>query len=158
MRRVDEVDIAVTERTTEVVPQGVPIGKALEERRGIEVVCRNGGIVNRNLRADAALRKKGFAPFQILRRAANLLAHAVGSSAGGEERTVRQLMPVRVRAEEPEKIGFRTHEKGEHRVGIAVSHGARAVFRKLTAVPTDLRLGHPERRGFDGAEEIIRKG
>ena len=67
-------------------------------------------------------------------------------------------MPVRVRAEEPEKIGFRTHEKGEHRVGIAVSHGARAVFRKLTAVPTDLRLGHPERRGFDGAEEIIRKG
>ena len=155
---LDHVHVIVAERRVHAVDEGGAVVVIFQERRIGGVDDRRRRIVNGDLGAHLAAREQAAALFKFRRCAGNFLRDAVRPARRVEERAVRQLVPVGVRAEEPILDHLAAARNGKPRVDIARALGAVTEFRERTAVPADLRLRHPEGLIFDRAQEIITEG
>ena len=67
-------------------------------------------------------------------------------------------MPVRVRAEQPVQIHFRTLGNGKPGIRIAISFCAVATVGIIAPIPADLRLRYPKRFILYTTQKIVCKG
>ena len=154
MLRIDDVDVGIAEGGVEVLHERAAVVEALEHGCGDEVADRRRRIVHGDLGYDLALFQEICTRCKVICGVLDFFRHAVCSPRGGIERTVRELVPLRVSAEEPVFVHLAAERDGHPGVDIAVAFGAVAEESDVAAVPADLRLRHPEGPGQDGPQKV----